>query len=423
MAAEGTNRVSKQISFPRCVAEADRYAERLDSLYRVASDTAASEVELYHRASVTLRMSQRAEGESVATIGGDDDGLAVRTRSRGGKLAFAACSGMTRESLRWALDACRKSESGADVRAGRWCGRGELLDREAIAAMPDRHELTEWVRRARPASGPCPLELWVEVATTFESWAAKELRASRTRTRAWAFLRMPGERGAPRPAIVAARRWSDLPADGWNDILGDRYCVDRPESAPPEGPTPVLFTPETSAIVVRALVQTLHVGESDAEIVVGPAWKVIDDPADPRALYGGTFDDAGFKTRRRRLADGKRVVGRIFGAGHGRRPSFRDRPTPGPSQIVVAPASAAPPSRAVLVSGVALHVLAPDRWVLEIDGAMLEDCRPGARLRAAFIRVDPKELVRRCFSAVGPPRTSHLGVRTPALVFDALSIK
>jgi hypothetical protein len=89
--------------------------------------------------------------------------------------------------------------------------------------------------------------------------------------------------------------------------------------------------------------------------------------------------------------------------------------------VVCAPA-ATPPGRGVLVSGMTLHALDPERWILEIDGAELRDGQPGARLRGATLHVSPVELVERCVAAVGPERDSHLGVRTRALLFDGLEL-
>ena len=70
-----------------------------------------------------------------------------------------------------------------------------------------------------------------------------------------------------------------------------------------------------------------------------------------------------------------------------------------------------------------VHPVAPDRWVLGIEGAVLERGSPGGALRPSFALVAPEDLVRRCVATIGPARTSHLGVETPALLFDALSLR
>jgi hypothetical protein len=176
--------------------------------------------------------------------------------------------------------------------------------------------------------------------------------------------------------------------------------------------------------LVLALVKALHIHEPERGFPVGPAWRVVDDPGHTMALFGGSFDDAGFATGRTPLADGQRAVGRIAGKGHFRRPSFRDRPIPMPSHLtVLAEGNGPPPTRGVLVTALTLHPLQPDHWMLEIDGAHLEDGRPGPVLRSAIVAVSPMELVRRCAAAVGPARLSHLGVETPALVFDNLTLR
>jgi hypothetical protein len=174
---------------------------------------------------------------------------------------------------------------------------------------------------------------------------------------------------------------------------------------------------------VLALARTLHAGTCEVGVEVGPAWKVVDDPGHPQALYGGSFDDAGFATVRKQLADGHRACGRIDAPGHYRRPSFRDRPTPMPSHLVVASTPREVLSEGVVATALTVHPVEPDRWLLGIEGALLKEGRPGARLRPSFASVAPGDLVRRCVSTVGPPRLTHLGVETPALVFDNLSLR
>jgi hypothetical protein len=220
---------------------------------------------------------------------------------------------------------------------------------------------------------------------------------------------------------VASRHWPDLPAGAWRSVLEDRKIPERDPEPPPTRKIPVLFNPECSAILVRALVRSLHTGKTEVE--AGAAWKVTDDPTRAGALFGGTFDDAGFPTRRTVLSDGERCRGIIKGPGHYRRPSFRDRPVALPSQLDVSATDSRPPASCVLATGVVLQVTEPDRWILRIDGALLEDGYPGPVLRTSFAPISPVELVRRCIAAVGPCRASHLGVETPALVFDDLSLQ
>jgi hypothetical protein len=298
--------------------------------------------------------------------------------------------------------------------------------------LPPLAEVTAWLDRARDAwaaggaSGPEPLELSVEVSATVESWVADGgLRASRTRTRGWALMRLrepwAGDR-ASKPLVVARRRWQELPPGAWRSVLEDRRLADRREEPPPTAAVPVLFNPECSAVLVLALVKALNAAGRDPGIEVGPAWRVSDDPGHPQALFGGSFDDAGFATRSTRLADGRRTVGQIEGRGHFRRPSFRDPPRSMPSQLVVQQADQVAPDRGVVATAVDLHPVEPHRWLLRIDGACLENGRLGAVLRPSFVSISPEDLVRRCVATVGPPRLSHLGVETPALLFHNLPL-
>jgi hypothetical protein len=222
---------------------------------------------------------------------------------------------------------------------------------------------------------------------------------------------------------VAHRRWPELPCGAWRAVLEDRRLPVRPPEAPPTRKIPVLFNPECSALLVQALVRSLHADENGRGAAVGAAWIVTDDPTGDGALFGGRFDDAGFPTRPTILSDGRRCQGVIEGQGHLRRPSFRDRPVALPSQLVVASGETGPPDSCLLATALGLHVTEPDRWVLRIVGALLNDGHPGPVLRACFASVSPMDLVRRCVAAVGPARSSHLGVSTPGLVFDDLSLQ
>src|SRR6185295_15711530 len=112
----------------------------------------------------------------------------------------------------------------------------------------------------------------------------------------------------------------------------------------------------------------------------------------------------------------------LEGPGHLRRPSYRDRPVPLPTYLVVSSSTTeALPPRVILADGVSIHPLAPDRWILEVAAAPMEQGRPVMRSGSAFLDVSPQALVERCIGTFGPHRHSHLGVSTPALLFEGLS--
>jgi hypothetical protein len=414
--------------------DADALTKRLELLRRSTHGAEGLSVELYHRAALTLRVGTGRDGKSVTTQRGEDEGLAMRAATReGNELAFAASTGSELPSFRWVLERGRSSESSVPPQAGWPTDRTEpLLDREGETGLPSVDELSGWLSRAREVletgpGRPQHLESWIEVAHTVESWVADGgLRASRTRTRGWALYRTrepwAGDRASKR-VLVAHRRWSELPPDAWRSVLEDRRLPERAPEAPPTRKVPVLFNPECSALLVQALVRSLHSDESGRGAEVGAAWNVTDDPAGDGALFGGTFDDAGFPTRRTLLSDGRRWCGAIEGRGNYRRPSFRDRPVALPSQLVVSSGVTRPPDSCVLATALGLHVTEPDRWVLRIDGALLTDGHPGPVLRPCFASVSPVELIRRCMAAVGPARPSYLGVETPGLVFDDLLLQ
>lgn len=416
--------------------DASTLAKRLETLRRtIDSELPGSDLELYHRAALTLRVSGDGERKQLETQYGRDEGLALRATARkGSDVAFAATSGSKPSSLRWVVARCRDLHAPAP-HEGLWARDGgpEQNDRDGDPQLPPLAEVREWLDRARQAladgggKGPEPLELSVEVAATVESWVADGgLRASRVRTRGWALMRTRkpwrGDR-VSKPVLVARRRWSELPPGAWREVLEDRNLPDRGTGAPPTAAVPVLFNPECSALLILALAKTLHAGTRAPGIEVGPAWKVYDDPCHAQALFGGSFDDAGFATRRKRLANGHRTCGTIKARGHYRRPSFRDRPIPLPSHLSVSATARPAPTEGVIATALSVHPLDSGRWLLRIDGALLDHGRPGAVLRPSFVSISPEDLALRCVATVGPPRLSHLGVETPALVFDNLSLR
>lgn len=311
---------------------------------------------------------------------------------------------------------------------------GVAIEDDDELRVPRPGELAEWLDRAweglvEPGSKHAgPGEAWVEVAATVECWAADGgLQARRSRMRAWAMVRLrsvPGVQGVPRPVLIGSRRWQELAEDGWRQVVEDRWVAshEAPSRHPVERPL-LLVDPECSATLVAALVKSLHGPGRPVGLPVGPGWKVVDDPLDGKALFGGTFDDSGFQAAPKTLSDGREITGLLNGAGHFRRPSFRDYPAALASHLVVAPGGAHAPEEGILVSTLRLHALEPGMWGLEIEGAWLESGQPGPALRRCFIRTSPEQLALSCLAAVGPARSSHRGVRTPALLFEGLEVQ
>jgi hypothetical protein len=138
---------------------------------------------------------------------------------------------------------------------------------------------------------------------------------------------------------------------------------------------------------------------------------------------GGAFDDAGFPTRRRILADGSREVGALEGEGQFWRSSYRDPPCPGTTTLLVETAGATPVDQGILVRDLRLHPVSDDRWILEVDGSLLRRGEPSGAVLGLVLEVDPADLVLRCAAAVGPARRTARGVVTPTLVFEGLGLR
>ena len=186
---------------------------------------------------------------------------------------------------------------------------------------------------------------------------------------------------------------------------------------------PVTFSAEAAALLVAGLTRALHAGPGSAGMSVGPGWQVVDDPLAPDALFGGSFDDAGFATRRRTLADGARGTDELSGPGSLRRPSFRDPPRAMPFHLVLAAGQEDPGDDGLLVSELAVHPLPDGGWILECDGILRRGAEWGPAVRGGLISTTPAALARACVARIGPARDSHRGVRTPALRFEGLIVR
>jgi hypothetical protein len=388
-------------------ASSNEPLERLLALRKSIDKPASCErLELYHRASKAIRVSSKAGSEAVLSRTGFEEGVAARLRLRGeAAVAFAAASGGGLPSLRWAIDRAVQHGAGRRARQSAWPLRdGQLLDHDTGEELPPARDLIAWLNDSCRRLEERP-DCWVEAVTTVESWIADGGGcASRRRTRGWAVAR-----ARPRPLILASRRWDELPKSGWADLASDR----KHGTVKSAGSRLVLFTAEAAADLVSAIVRGSFVTNERLNAPCGGGWALSDDPTSPQAIFGGSFDDGTFPTRRKSLADGKRVMDLIDGPGHLRRSSFRDPPRPLPSHIVVERQVEASCDGALVVTGLMVHPLSASEWVIEFDGAS------GADLEG-FIRTDPLELMRCCAGACGLPRLSHRGVETPALLFDGL---
>jgi hypothetical protein len=397
----------------------------------------AVRLEFYHRASLTRRLARDRPEAPSSSVTGREDGVAVRLRTaRDRRPGFSAASGCDAASLRWAAARARSSTGdrrgprGADLPAG----KETRLDRDA-GGLPVRSELDAWLDRAcsalrhalPPAGGLRIGEVWVEVAVTAESLVGDGgFKASRLRRRAWAMARLrpvaDGEE-SPRPLFVAGRSWETLSDGEWASLARDRGIGRTFREEPVGARMPVLFAPEPAGVLVAALARTIHTRAELAGTAVGPGWSLHDDPRAPGALFGGDFDDAGFATARRELADGSFVRETVAGPGSYRRPSFRDSPHSLPANLVLDSAPITAPRHGLFVSGLTLYPLPGGKWVLDCDGRSRGGKKSGRGSRRALIATLPGDLVQRCLARIGAARRLHRGVQTPALLFDGLEVR
>jgi hypothetical protein len=413
----------------------DRLLQRLVDSHDALHDEAGGKaLELYHRASINLRVARDERSPRSITVSGSEEGVAVRLdRGSTGGVGFGAASGGDLDSLRWAMG---RAAAAAPANEAEWPSDFEArVDRDDAARLPSPRELESWLGRAgaRLAASPALAQShkvarsWVEVAATVENLVAWEgLTASRTRLRAWAMAQIrphDATMRSPRPFFVASRGWSDLPEKGWAALAGERVLGQGASASGAERRLPVLFAAEVAANLVTALTRTLHGHPERVGTAVGPGWAIEDDPLAPGALLGGSFDDVGFASRRRVLADGLRAVEPLAGAGSFRRPSFRDPPRAMHSHLVLEAGEESMPPEVLFVTEFALHPLPGDRWILECDGRLRRDAESGSVVQGGLIETSPTRLVERCVARIGAPAGSHRGVSTPALLFDGMNVR
>ncbi len=380
-----------------------------DLLEKTSRDHGGGPVEYFHRCSRSVRVEWDRATDRVAARCGTEEGGALRwldpRRESGG---FVAASGDVVASL----TACRAIGRGApetSIGAVPWNPSAEATeDLDTPHGVPRIEELEHWLRENTPETVE---SAWIEASRSRERWTTGSADQERVRVRIWALWTPKND---PKPMFLAARSWRD-----WlrQDALAtwDERAPGPPREAEWPADAKVVFSPETSASIARALVLALHRPGVEAGAPVGSGWVVRSNGEPPRGLFGALVDDAGYPVSPRILADGRHVVADWGGPGSFRRGSFRDPPASNPVCVEVDPPRIDPPRRSVWVTALALHPAA-DGWLAELHGREFPD---GSSFRPRWARLRPQRLIESCLGGLGSARTSHHGLGTPALVFDA----
>jgi len=404
------------------IEQLDRWAnpnaEPIDSAIRLleemSTDHGDGPTEAFHRSSASMRFERdSAGGASRCRLGREEGGALRWFDPRDGTLGFAAASGDARHSF----DQCRVIATrirGKPVERCPWnTDAAPVEDLETAARVPEAEEILDWLRRNTPDSVD---SAWVEIAVTTETWLNSGGNVQkRGRSRVWAAW-TPRSEGA-KPVFAAARTWGALSradrAEAWRDRApGAGHDFPWPDDAR------LVFSPETSAILAHMLVRTAHHPFVEPGTPVGPGWVLTADPTNHQAaIFGSSADDAGFSRTTRFLADGRHVIGSWGGPGTLRRGSFRDPPQPEPVNLSLEPPKIDPPRRAIWITSIDLHPAA-DGWTVRLQGRRYPD---GAPLRPKWTRFHPQLLLKACLGGLGPARESHVGMTTPALVFEELA--
>ena len=373
--------------------------DRTESLWRRLQRRVREPAELYRREAERLRVERR-DG-AIHVTRGADQGVAVRLAGRDG-VRFGSASGGDAAAVSWAAEAARRLPA-TTVGDLPWEAMqvGSLVDEDDGLRVPGVDELLHVIA---PLQGG---DAVIESAVVVETIAAEGgLRTLRSRLRWWA-----SEDAATSRRSWAGRRLTAI-------APGPPDPAPRDTSGGPPLPLrqPIEVPAHAAGPLVAALVRAVH-GAATAPFPVGSGWCVRDDPHDRDAPSGGRFDDAGFRTRARILADG--VCGNPLGGGPGSlwRGSFREPPAPGPVSLVLDPAGDRPRRRIVAVR-VRLDALAPRDWVLRAHGCPHDGDDPCGPPGAWIARLAPAALVEGCVAAAGGRHRGPDGVACPSVVFE-----
>lgn len=277
----------------------------------------------------------------------------------------------------------------AEIATGDHAGRSERLDCDADMELPGEPVLREWL-------GSSPGTHWIELGTTMEVLLGPE---------GWTAVR-----GRGRSSALGGDHGTRLIARRGFDILGtlqrhEKRGLREGQSGAKEH---IILSPDAASRIALALVGRFHGVEPALGLGVGAGWVVLDDPWFEAGIAGGSFDDAGFPTSRRVLADGTHVVGGLRGMGTYWRRSYRDPPRSLPSTLIVGPGDSSRASGAV--GGFTTCRVYPVRsgdWIVEL----------GDRDIVRF-RTSPTAMLEGCAGRDGGSELTADGVMTPGLVFE-----
>jgi hypothetical protein len=383
----------------------DSVVERARALWRAArTRVEGSRFDLFLKIAMRTRAERGLAGAGASISATQESGLAMRMVRPGQTLAtFAACSGLSDESLAWVLGAVTRDRAGSpsDMPEPGSIGEPRREDLDRDGPLPQGEELEAWLADRERAA-------WVEIGTTVEAIVGDEgWVAVRKRHRGWAMAATAA--GGRR--LFAARGLRPPCVADWEP---------EPEGRGPESrstSSTLIFSPPAAAALVVALTRELQTGDPPAAgRQVGSGWCVADEPGHPEGLAGGAFDDAGFEAGRSILTDGRQIVGVLPRGGTMRRSSFRDAPESSASTLVVFPGAPITTARSSqVITRCRVLPLSAAEWVL----SLASDAGLGRR---AVARIAPDALVRACSGTLGRPIVCADGVITPGLMFQGIEI-
>lgn len=402
-----------------------RCLDRVVELHRFATERSRGKpIELFHRLSLRSRAARERLDAGPSLEAGEEEGIAVRVRDeRGRSSGFAAATGGDERAVAWAVErACRLLSSRASATEGEsWARRdGRVLADLDAGEMDSPESLDRWLAMAMSeldsvADGRVDAALTVECLVNDTGVRAVRIRRRVAARLAW--------RATGAGVVEAQRTFLAPDLAGLSRSLAAERALSEPSRTGAEGrgAVPLLLLPEAASVLIRGLVQLLHVERRSIGMPVGRAWKIAEDPLAPDSPFGATFDDAGFDARAIELADGRTVTAILDGPGLFRRPSFRDPPAPLPLNLRVRAEPEPAPERSTVVSGLRIHPVG-EAWLLELTAPPPAGPAGGPEGARRFVRVEPAQLVLNVSAVTGEPRPTQRGVVTPGLILDGLRL-
>jgi PmbA protein len=342
------------------VSAGARDLDQAEAMVEAALLAGAEEAEVYLKTSVTSGILLQ---DGFATLaGGNERGIALRVFDRTGRCGHACASwgdpDLQRRLVRNAMAVLVASTEPArpDAPAPRPAAPypeiAGLVDSRVFHATPQakRSVLEEALRKAAGGRLPALAASWRDGISRVALVNSRGLRAAFHRTLALLTLTRSETRG---PTLVAERVGCGIGAGEVCDTAEEILRLEVSEDIDSIAPRSVLLRSSATPALMRRLERSLHpdpdAGEESAAAgtrLAAPVMDLVDDPLLPGGIASSPFDGEGLPTRRATVLKSGILLqsplapgGAAAARGHAVRPSYRDIPVQGWTNLLLIPGS------------------------------------------------------------------------------------